>query len=521
MTIVARVWLVFGLFVLTGCFAATPSKESTAAVTAEAQIWLPRILSDNAVLQANTAVPIWGRATPDSRVTVRFNGHTIDAEVSGQGQFLASLPPSPPNGTGQPLTITSDDGADKTVRNVIIGDVWLASGQSNMAWSLAQVENGNQDALAADDNQLRFFKVGHRPRLIDDGGDVAGSWITMRPGRVFHISAVAYHFGRVLRAETQIPVGVVQSSWGGTRVEAWMPSDLILSDPDLADEAQNLRDARSQHATNRRKGAAELERWGQSTKRASDTQLLTMRPPSWPQFGAKNTASVLYTGMIDPLLPISVRGVIWYQGESNGQNKPALYAQRLTMMIAAWRAQLGGDVPFGIVQIAPFAPRPSFNIIRNAQLHVANTVDDTGMVVITDLVDDLDNIHPRQKRQVGERLAAWALRDVYALSDTAYVGPLFQSAQFDDGQITVTFRFGEGLATRDGKPLAHVEVAGPDGAFVPARAEIDGTTLVIDAAGTGNPCQIRYEYRADTNPQLTNTTGLPGSPFAYSACEPE
>lgn len=486
---------------------------------AEPEIWLPRIISNNAVFQAERELPIWGRATPGTTITLAFNGHQVDAPVGEDGTFLATLPPSAPNAQGQPLILTTSDGLSKTVTNIIIGQVWLASGQSNMEWSMGQVENGYEDALANDDPNLRIFKVNRRRRALDDGGDISGNWIIARRGRTFGVTAVGFHFGRVLRSELNQPVGVIQVAWGGTRSEAWTPTQTIFSDPNFADEAEALRDLRQNIADIRRQSARQLQSWGASAARQSDDQLNTIAgPPSWPYPGGANAPTVLFTGMIEPLLPIAVKGTIWYQGEANVVRRPHLYEYRLAAMIESWREHIGGDLPFGIVQIAPFRSREDTPLVQDAQLGVANTIANTGLVVITDITD-LDDIHPPKKRPVGERLAAWALRDVYGLTDAYYGGPLFTSVTFEDDTARIAYRFADGLTTRDGKPLSDFEVASADGVFVPAKASIDGdTTSVSFPAGEG-VCQIRYAYRADADPQLTNTTGLPASPFHHSECD--
>lgn len=492
-------------------------------------IQMPAILSDNAVLQAGHPIPIWGRGKPGTKLTVQLNGQTVETIIDETGKFLVYLPATAPSHTPHSLTIQSDAGTTIQIKNIIIGDVWLASGQSNMEWELENVKGGQQTAIHANDPSLRLFEIDRRQRLRSDGGDIQGKWVVVQPRSARKFSAVGYYFGQMVRSKTAMPVGVIQAAYGGTKIEAWTPRPIIVGDTSYSDQLTLLNKAENQAIRQRQKWIQQSKQWvANKEQQDPETQLsslLSTNPPQWPLAAfSKHTPSVLFTGMIEPILPFSLKGVIWYQGESNWRSA-GTYAYRLDMLVRSWRQAFKRDLPFGIVQIAPYARYTEFPKIWDAQRRVVQATDQTGLIVITD-VADLDDIHPRAKQPVGERLALWALKDVYHLSDAYYSGPLFQKATFSPDTLTLEFTFADTLTTRKGQTLSGFEIAGPDGIFKPVEAKIvaspdhkqDHKQDHIIIAVNSDTCQVRYEWRSTADPILTNSSGLPASPFYHSEC---
>ncbi len=348
----------------------------------------------------------------------------------------------------------------------MVGEVWVCSGQSNMEMGVGGCNRGREEIAAANYPDLRLFKVA-QAKASQPAADLHGAWAPCGPDNVGGFSAVAYFFGRRLHQELDVPVGLIDTSWGGTPAEFWTSRKTLSETPGLGPLAQ-----------------------GES--------------------------SCLYNGMIAPLVPYAIRGAIWYQGESN-VDRAYQYRTLLPAMIANWRADWGqGSFPFGIVQLAPFrygGQNPANCAeLWEAQLMTAQSVPDTGLAVTTD-IGDPKNIHPKNKQEVGRRLALWALAKVYGRS-LAYSGPIYQSMAVEGDKIRLRFdHAGGGLAAADGKPLTDFAIAGADQKFVPATAAIDGQTIVVRAGEVAHPVAVRYAWRDDAAPNLANKAGLPASPF--------
>jgi sialate O-acetylesterase len=357
---------------------------------------------------------------------------------------------------------------------VLVGEVWLCSGQSNMGMTVNRCNNADQEIAAAKYPNIRLFTVGRNP-APEPVDDVEGAWAACSPATVADFSAAAYFFGRKLHEELGVAVGLVNTSWGGSLCEAWTSREALDGDADF--------------------------------------QPILKRSAKFKP-GEKNQAAVLYNGMIAPIVPLGIRGAIWYQGESN-VSRAEQYTKLFPTMIADWRKRWGqGDFPVLFVQLAPFvyknADPKCLAELWEAQaktLAVANT----GMAVTTD-VGDLKDIHPKNKQEVGRRLALWALAKTYG-KDQVYSGPLYKEMKIEGDKIRLSFdHLGGGLVAKDG-PLKCFTIAGDDGQFVPAEAAIDGESIVASSVQVKKPVAVRFAWQHDAEPNLFNQAGLPASPF--------
>jgi sialate O-acetylesterase len=423
------------------------------------------LFSDNAVLQQKVKVPVWGTADSSDKVTVSLAGQEVSA-MPQDGRWRVELAPL---AAGGPHTMTITQGQDKVeVKNVVVGEVWICGGQSNMEWPL-KLSDGGSDAIADSRNdKIRLFMV---PNVKSDKPErnVDAKWTISGPETTGDFSAVGYYFGRDLQKHLGVPIGLISSDWGGTAAEQWMSAESISSNADLKDMSK-------------------------------------------PQ-----GASTLYNAMIAPLSPLAFQGVIWYQGESNS-GRSYQYRTLLPAMIKNWRDTFGhGDFPFLIVQIAPFTkivPEPSDSAwaeIRDAQFYIWQHAPKTALIVTTDVGDEAD-IHPRRKGPVGSRLAL-AARGVAYGENIEYSGPEYDSMSVDGNKITLRFKhLGGGLVAKDGA-LTGFTIAGEDQKFHAAQASIQGETVVVSTDQVAKPVAARYGWAAYPVVNLWNRDGLPASPF--------
>lgn len=448
---------------------------------------MPPLFADHMVVQRERSVPVWGRTTPGATVQVHMADHTVRTVAAADSTWRAQLPPM---SAGGPHTLTVTSGvATQTFEDVLVGEVWLASGQSNMEWPVRAAQNADQEIAAAQDNGLRLFTAARADaRTPQWDVDVESTWTPTQPETVADFSAVAYYFGRRLRAELNVPVGLISSNWGGTPVEAWTSADALDAIPTF----HALLDA--------------FEVGPDSLKDA------VSRPQDVP--------SALYNGMIAPLVPYALRGAIWYQGESNAHTlaQAAQYRTLFPLMIQDWRARWDQpDMPFLFVQLANFmepqqqpvqtAPWP---LLREAQTH-ALTLPHTGMAVTID-IGAADDIHPRNKQDVGGRLAHAALHGTYG-HDVVPSGPLFQRMEREGSAVRLHFDHVAGGLEARGKPLQGFAIAGPDRSFVGADARIEDGTVVVSSPAVDDPVAVRYGWANNPSVNLYNATGLPASPF--------
>lgn len=493
------------------------------------------LFSAGAVLQRDQAIPIWGTARDGEQVTVELAGQKLSTTAE-QGVWRVELKPI---SAGGPFTLTLTGDNTVTLDNILVGEVWICSGQSNMEWPLHKTANAEAERSKANFPQLRMFTVA-KSTSIRPLAEVKGSWRECSPETVASFSAVGYYFARDLYQKLGIPVGMIHTSWGGTPAQAWTSIEGLAKDPALqgylnaantalanypaAVEVYPAKLAEYQTAketweeTVNKPYQAALDVWKQESAKATQAG---QTPPPKPELASKEPVppmspegnqqkeTTLFNAMIHPLIPYAIKGAIWYQGESNaGQSK--IYQTLFPTMIADWRGRWSqGNFPFLFVQIAPFNGQPPE--IREAQFLTLSKSPNTAMVVTTD-VGDAKDIHPTRKEPVGQRLAIAARALAYG-EKVAYSGPLYQSMKVNGAEAIVSFTHtGTGLIARDGE-LKGFTLAGADGKFLPATARIDGSNVVLTAAGITEPKAVRYGWENVPNVNLFNQEGLPASPF--------
>lgn len=481
------------------------------------------MFNDGAVLQASLPVNVWGQAEPGSRVTVTFAGQEKSAVSDDKGRWQVQLDPLEPSTEPRTLSATAGTKA-KVIGNVVVGEVWVASGQSNMVWPLAKSEGGRA-SLAKDLPLLRFVVVPRQtglPARPFAPGQLA--WKSFQPRGNDEAAAVAFYFAEYLQREHGGAIGIIQSSVGGTPAEAWTPLAALESKPQLKPHADALAQGQSsgkspdewrREVENHDGFRSAMKRWAQ-TKQGPKPEPPPVPGPDNPW--SRNAPTVLYENMIAPLIPYTVRGVIWYQGESNAF-KPDEYRILFPALIGGWReAWQQPGLPFLFVQLAAFDdPRAGrdFPGLRAAQAFTRDTVPQTGMAVAID-VGEKNNIHPKFKKPVGQRLARLALAQVYG-REVAARGPIMSGTEAKDGTLTVTFEHaGSGLKTSDGRAdIPGFEVAGPDGKFHVAPARLSGTaTVTLDGQAVSEATFVRYAWADWMEPPVTlqNSDGLPAEP---------
>lgn len=518
-----------------------------------AEISLPALFTDHMVLQRGMEVPVWGWADEGEEVVVEFAGQSRKTQAEN-GRWMVRLAPLQASSDGASLTVSGSNTIQ--VEDVVVGEVWIASGQSNMQWSMAQSANTEKEIAEANNANLRLFYV-PRVRKNEPASDVDASWTRSHPEAVKAFSAVAYYFGRDLQAALNVPVGMIHTSWGGSPAEVWMSEDVLAANDgykkDIVDDYRNRADSYERAKLLFDKEKREAEQNGtEFTKQAP-------RGPGWKP-------SELYNGMIAPLLPFAIKGAIWYQGESNA-GRAHQYRTLFPDMIKNWRRDWGqGDFPFLFVQLASWDKNRNRSLsdiasepvesdwaeLREAQSHTLNVLPNTGMAVITD-VGEKDDIHPRMKEPVGQRLALSALSVAYGRDDIVTSGPTYQGVTFENGRAQVTFNnTGKGLAAGkgaevieiatfdfdkqvspnvpdgglqssfgggveivfgDGSPLTGFAIAGEDRKFVWAEAKIVGRSVVVSSPQVPEPVAVRFGWADYPIVNLYNSAGLPASPF--------
>jgi sialate O-acetylesterase len=481
------------------------------------------VFNNGTVLQAALPVNIWGRAEPGATVKVTFAGQEKSTISDKEGRWMLQLDPLEPS--AKPRTLTaSGAGATASLADVVVGEVWIAAGQSNMVWPLSGSEDGAA-SLAKTLPLIRFVIVPSQAGLpARPFTPEQLAWRSFAPGNNRKLAAVAFHFAEYLQTETGGVIGIIQSSVGGTPAEAWTPLAALRSRPELASHAdlitQALDSGKSADELRRavedhRNFVAATRRWAR-TKEGPRPKPVPAPDPGNPWLGGSPT--VLYENMVAPLVPYTVRGIIWYQGESNAL-KPDEYRTLFPTLIGAWReAWQRPELPFLFVQLAAFddpKPERDFPGLRAAQSFTRDTVPHTGMAVAID-AGERKNIHPKFKKPVGERLARLALAQVYG-REVAARGPVMSRAEAKDGAIVVAFdHAGGGLKTSDGRTeIPGFEVAGPDGKFEAATARLDGpASVVLQSAAVTTPVSARYAWAPWIEPPvaLQNSNGLPAEP---------
>ncbi len=457
-------------------------------VTAQAEVKLQPLFSDNMILQQQTLAPIWGKSTKKDAtvsVTTSWDNKTTKTKVDKDGKWRVELETP---AYGAPYTITIDDGDKSPIKleNVAIGEVWVASGQSNMEMEMAgfncqYVENSNRDIALSKDRNLRIMSVNRTVMTQPSDSVNSAGWSEACSEIVTDMSAAAYYFARTMRtAMVDVPVGILEASWGGTSINSWVtPAD-----------AATYEDVKSQ------------------TRKHS--------PRSQHYFGG------LYNGMIHPIAGYSAKGILWYQGEAD-RMRYETYTKKMSDLITAWRKSWGKsdvDMPFYYVQIAPYeysrgrdgAADTLAPYMREVQAKAADVLPNTGVVILSD-AGMQTCIHPSNKLAVGERLAYQALVKTYGFGGFAADPPIYKSAETKDGTLILTFDNAEKGLTSFGKRLSDFEIAGEDGVFVAAGARIRGNTVILSAKGVENPVKARYGFKNWFEGSLFGITGLPVSTF--------
>jgi len=475
-----------------------------AALQLAAQLVPAALFNDNMVLQRDKPVAVWGKADAGETVSVAFGGAVAKATAGADGAWRATLPAMPACSTGKQLAISTAKGERVAYANVVVGEVWLCSGQSNMSmamWSRPTVSkhgnherNGYLDSMIIDEPDVRGVKIpcvwSDKPKDLP-----RQAWEPFAPGKQQFFSAIAFHYALILHRTLKVPVGVIQSAWGGTLIEPWISKDGFESEPSLKE--------------------------------------LAVRPintvPPIPDNDSKKPrrdnrhqqARALYNAMIHPLVPYTLRGAIWYQGESNRGNGHA-YADRLRALHYGWsKAFECPDMPFFLVQIAPYgymgpdADATQSCEIWEAEAEFARTQKNCGMAVIVD-VGEIDNIHPADKRTVAMRLAVLALNRTYGRKDIPCDSPTLKDWKLDGDTFTLTFDHCTAWVMHGDDP-ARFEVAGADGKFVPAQTTLKNGIAIVRAPGVAAPKELRYMWSWRLLGHLKNEVGLPLAPFRIHA----
>jgi hypothetical protein len=478
-----------------------------ATTQAFAQVTLPHIIGSNMVIQANKPINIWGQAAAGEQVSVQFLNQTKKTVADKSGAWKVVLDPI--KASAKPVDMIIKGTNTIKLENILVGEVWVCSGQSNMEFPLAKglswrsgVNNWEKEVAEANYPELRLFIV--KIRKSDTPlTDCEGEWVVCTPKNVGTFSAIGYYFGRYVTQQLHQPVGMVQTAVGGTRAELWTKMQVMEKDTlynvvfdDYKKDLKRFDDYK-----------VAQKQWSEKTNDGKDTAI---KIPAPVKVGQPSKPACLWNAMIEPLLPLTIKGVIWYQGESN---EPQAYDYRFvfTNMINSWRKEWKqGDFPFYFVQIA--AHKDKTPLLRYSQTYVMNTVKNTGMAVATDSGDSV-NIHPRNKTIIGERLAYWALAKDYDFKDVAFSGPAYKSMKIEGNNIRIAFSYAEKGLSSKGGDLKEFEIAGADKQFYPANANIQGNSVIVSSPQVLKPVFVRYAWKNFMHPNLYNQQGLPAVPF--------
>ncbi|OHB62315.1 MAG: hypothetical protein A2Y76_01095 [Planctomycetes bacterium RBG_13_60_9] len=496
------------------------------AAGAAAELRLPALISDNMVLQCGRSAPIWGWAEPGEIVTVTIAGRTAKVQAEEHGRWQVRLPALEPQDQALEMVVGGSSGGVLRVKNVVVGEVWLCSGPSNIFWPVKRCDRAKEEIASATYPKIRFFTVG-RQTADQPQTDCEGSWVECNPASVPDVSGVGYFFARQLHEDLRTPVGLVQSFWGGSRIEAWTSMEALQANPVLRPVLDYWTRQRTTFDAVRVEADYQkaLTTWQEA---AAQAQAAGTKPPDKPAAPADPRTSphrpaCLYNVMIAPLVPYGIRGAITYQGLGNlfwAEHSRAL----LETMIVDWRRRWGqGDFPVGMVQPAPYtcegwtqSSPDAYAIQRESQLWVLQQVPHTGLAVTMD-INAVDSLHFPQKQPVARRLALWALGAVYGHAG-AYQGPIYRSMSTEGDRIRIRFLHAEGgLRTSDGKPPTCFTIAGPDQVFHPATAKIEADTVVVRSDRVHQPVAVRFAWGNTEVPNLFNGAGFPASLFRTDA----
>jgi sialate O-acetylesterase len=487
------------------------------AAAAPAEITLPSIISDNMVLQADTDAPLWGKAEPNSTITIScsWNHKTVKTTADWQGKWSAKIK-TPKK--GEKLSITLANGKEtKTISNILIGDVWLCSGQSNMELKLKASADADSELPNANLPSIRLFSVEGTPSEIPLY-DCKGKWVECSSVTAADFSAVGYYFGKEIHQKIKIPIGLIDSSSGGSTAQAWMSKQTLQNDPILNKFLVDDANHQAHKEFYEKQYAPAYRKWRDDVMKAVAEHKPAPKQPILPnEIRVKYRPCLVYNAMIHPIVPFAIKGVIWYQGESNRESSN-VYDKLFQTLITSWRSEWKqGDFPFYYVQLPAYGKIDPNNarwvLIRQAQLKTLDAVPNTGMAVTID-VGEPNDIHPKNKKPVGHRLALWALAKTYGVKDIIYSGPLYNSMKIESDKIKISFKYAKsGLKTPNNEPLKGFTIAGEDGIFVDANAKIEGSNVVVWSEQIKKPKNVRYGWADWIICNLYNNADLPASPF--------
>ena len=517
-------WFLFGFHLWFGC-------DGTAS---HAEVRLATIFADHMVVQRDRPLTFWGWGTPGEEIEVRLGDQAGQAQVATDGSWACEINALPMSREGLELVVRASN--EIRVRDVLVGDVWLCSGQSNMEWGLGGCD-APEDIAQSNEPMIRHFGVemnfAHTPK-----SEVRGRWSVATPQSTPGFTAVGYYFAKRVHAETGVPIGIVRSSVGGTNIECWMAQETLMNTPALEPYARMMRESLAQYQKDLATVIEEVEKWTLEARQQMLAGTEISMPPAIPEFpfGEKMfrpRCVTLHNGMIHPLKRLSLRGVLWYQGENNAGNAEdgKQYIEKKRAMVSDWRKWFSDpDLPFYFVQLAAWqsptkdpAQADGWAYFRDAQ-RKALSIENTGMAVAID-IGDAQDIHPKNKYDVGERLARWALVHQYGKSIECS-GPLFRQLTIDANRAVIEFdHVGQGLMVgrkngRDpvvqaaGESLSRFAIAGEDRKWYWAEATIEGDKVVCTHPEVARPVAVRYGF--SMNPEganLYNRDGLPASPF--------
>lgn len=516
---------------IAGFFFAIVVSISLGALQAqEAPLKLAGVFGDHMVLQRDQPIPIWGWASAGNEVTVALGDIKAKTKADDQGKWMVKLNSLP---AGGPHELVIQGNQKVTVSDVMVGEVWLCSGQSNMAWKVSQSQDFEKEKGLANHPKIRMMTV-DKNATPEIQQDCSGKWIVASPETVGNFSASAWFFGRKLHKELDIPIGLINSSWGGTDVAAWTSGSAQEKNETLNQMMDKFDENAKRYDPEKAKQRFEtaLEKWNVTTKKRKAQGKKQTRKPRLqadPMVN-QNRPSNLFNGMINPLVPYGIRGAIWYQGERNAKTIEGgqLYSDQLNMLITDWRTRWGiGDFPFITVQLPNFH-KPTEKVVQNtgwvmvreSQLKTLR-LKNTGIAITTD-VGMADNIHPKNKQAVGQRLALWALGTTYE-KDIVYSGPIFSYFEYSgpnnnkNGRCTVFMNHtADGLMASDGgKEIKGFIIAGSDQVFHPAKAYFNKKNgkLFVSSEEVESPIAVRYNWADNPNGNMVNSAGLPAAPF--------
>lgn len=485
-----------------------------------ADLRLGSLFSDHMVLQRDKPIAVWGWTDAGESVTVSFAGQLKSAIAAADGKWSLKLDAIAASAEPRALLVTGKEGRKVEVKDVLVGEVWLGSGQSNMEMSVKAANHFNVEQAAANLPLIRYY-TDTNSTATKPQAEGKGIWQVCSPATVGRFSATLYFFGRQIHREVGVPVGLINSSVGATQIEYWIPAEAQCSDPDTKANYDTL--LRGYTTFDEAKFAASYEKqlaaWSLAAEKAKadnkapparPTDVLAIRKRKGPPAG-------LFNGKVFNLAPFTLRGILWYQGESNSAlpppNQKHLYHQQLSQLVTSWRKLWDDELPFAWVQLPNYtAPGEGWPRIREAMLKTLE-LPKTGMAITIDLGDAKD-IHPKNKQDVGKRLSYWALGTVYGKNVPAISGPLPVSSTINGDAITVSFHHtNSGLKSITGGPLTGFQIAGADRQWKPAEAKIVGETVVVTSAEVAQPVAVRYAWKDWTDYSLANGAGLPASPF--------